>query len=119
MKKLYSSVTGVDRGSVQMFSDFEDHGEMWVGEGDREKRAEVVFSEPFHREPVVFVTLEMLDLHNETNYRTSIVSENVSATGFDLVFRTWADTRVARVIASWIAIGEIKSEDDWDIDVLS
>jgi len=35
--------------------------------------------------------------------------------GFDLVFRTWGDTKVARVRIGWIAIGPVKSDDDWEL----
>lgn len=116
MKKLYSSVTGIDRGTVPMFSDFEDNGDMWAGDGEREKRVSVVFSEAFKSPPAVFVTLEMLDLHTETNYRVMTVAEKITDIGFDLVFKTWADTRIARANCAWMAIGEVASDDDWDID---
>jgi hypothetical protein len=33
-----------------------------------------------------------------------------------IVFRTWGDTRVARVRADWLAIGEVRGEDDWQVD---
>ncbi len=117
MKKLYSSVTGIDRGSVPMFSDFEDGGEMWTGEGDREKRVAVEFSEPFKSAPSVFVTLEMLDLHSEANYRVVTTAENITVAGFEMVFKTWADTRIARANCAWMAIGEVASDDDWHIDI--
>ena len=39
----------------------------------------------------------------------------VDRDGFDLVFRTWGDTKVARVRIGWIAIGAVKSEDDWEL----
>ena len=42
-------------------------------------------------------------------------SEKLSEAGFDAVFRTWLDTRVARVRISWIAVGTVSSEDDWDV----
>jgi hypothetical protein len=32
-----------------------------------------------------------------------------------LVFRTWADTRVARIRADWTAIGAVRDEEDWDV----
>jgi hypothetical protein len=32
-----------------------------------------------------------------------------------IVFRTWGDTRVARVRADWLAIGALPHEDDWEI----
>ncbi|MEN8658036.1 MAG: H-type lectin domain-containing protein [Marivita sp.] len=39
----------------------------------------------------------------------------MSETGFNAIFRTWLDTKVARVRISWIAIGAVASEDDWDV----
>jgi len=116
MKKLYSSVTGIDRGSVQLFSDFEENGEMWVGRGERERVVPVQFSEAFKSVPSVFITLEMLDLSSNHNYRAVTTAENITERGFDAVFKTWEDTRVARAIAAWMAIGEARGEDDWDID---
>ena len=44
-----------------------------------------------------------------------ISAEMVNPEGFVIVFRTWGDTRVARIRADWLAIGEISSEDDWEI----
>jgi hypothetical protein len=32
-----------------------------------------------------------------------------------MVFRTWGDSRIARVRMSWTAFGEVKSDDDWDL----
>jgi hypothetical protein len=49
------------------------------------------------------------------NVRADISADNVTETGFDLVFRTWSDTRVARVRMSWMAIGEVASDDDWEL----
>ena len=116
MKKLYSSVTGIDQGAVQLFSDFEDGGEMWSGAGERERWMPVEFSETFKTKPSVFITLELLDLHSGANHRTVTVAENITEAGFDAVLRTWCDTRIARATAAWIAIGEIKGDEDWDID---
>jgi len=88
MKKLYSSVTGVDQGSVQLFSDFQDQGEMWSGQGERERSVSVEFSEPFKSQPSVFITLELLDLHSGANHRTVTLAKNVTNSGFDAVLRT-------------------------------
>jgi hypothetical protein len=38
-----------------------------------------------------------MDLDKDTNVRADVQAKNISATGFDLIFRTWGDTRVARV----------------------
>ncbi|PTN03404.1 H-type lectin domain-containing protein [Rhodovulum imhoffii] len=88
---------------------------MWTGRGAREKRLWVKFSRSFHDAPSVFVGFSMWDLDAQTNPRADITSENITAQGFDLVFRTWSDTRVARIRADWMAIGPVAFEDDWNV----
>mgnify|MGYP006075315471 FL=1 len=50
-----------------------------------------------------------------TVIRADVAAETVTETGFDLVFRTRSDTRVARARIGWMAIGELSDEDDWDV----
>ena len=54
-------------------------------------------------------------MDTSTVIRADVVAETVTETGFDLVFRTWDDTRVARARIGWMAIGELIDEDDWDV----
>lgn len=115
MKKYVGSLIGVDQGDDEVFSEFASGGDMWTGDGSRERRRYVQFSEPFLSEPTVQVSLSLWDMDQRANVRADIGAENVTRSGFDLVFRTWADTRVARVRMSWTAIGEVRSEDDWDL----
>lgn len=115
MKKYVGSLIGVDQGTEEVFSDFASGGDMWTGDGTRERRKRVTFSEPFRSEPSVQVSLALWDIDQGANVRADIAAEKVSEKGFDLVFRTWADTRVARVRMSWMAIGEVASADDWDL----
>ncbi len=117
MWRIRTHRLGIDQGSRIMFSDFEHDGEMWTGEGDREVRVWVAFSEPFLTAPAITVGLSMWDMDQATNPRMDIAAEDASATGFNLVFRTWDDTRVARVRADWQAIGEVAHEDDWDLSM--
>jgi hypothetical protein len=42
--------------------------------------------------------------------------EDITESGFAIVFRTWGDTKVARVRVAWQAIGELPHVDDWDLD---
>ncbi len=116
MQKLNGGRIGIDQGRELLFSDFEDGGEMWTGKGPRSKRIDVRFSEPFSRPPSVHVAMNMLDLDSETNPRADLSAENITEHGFTLVFQTWADTRVARVRADWLAIGELPDDDLWDVD---
>ncbi|BBU54465.1 MULTISPECIES: H-type lectin domain-containing protein [Mameliella] len=115
MKKLTGSRVGIDQGDEEVFSEFATGGDMWTGEGSRERRKAVSFSEPFRTPPTVQVAMSLWDIDQRANIRADVTAENVTRSGCDLVFRTWGDTRVARVRMSWLAIGEVKSEDDWDL----
>lgn len=115
MKRLTSAAFGIQQGSRVLFSDYADGGPMWTGQGDRESRHMVSFKEPFTAAPVVMVGVSMWDIDHKHNARADITAENVTETGFHLVFRTWGDSRIARVRADWTAIGAVRDEDDWDI----
>ncbi|MFZ5711204.1 MAG: H-type lectin domain-containing protein [Pseudomonadota bacterium] len=115
MNRVSASLLGVEQGSLVLFSDFQDGGTMWTGQGPRELRRAVIFSEAFAADPAVQVTLSMWDMDQKTNQRADISAEMVNPEGFVIVFRTWGDTRVARVRADWLAIGELRGEDDWEI----
>ena len=64
---------------------------------------------------MVQVSLTMWDMGSDSNALADIRAENVTETGCDLVFRTWSDTRVARVSASWLAIGDVADPEQWDL----
>lgn len=115
MKRIRPQMMGVDQGSKVLFSDFEDDGEMWTGSGPRKMRTKIRFSEPFLTPPTVTVSMSMWDIAGESNQRADITAENVTADGFDILFRTWGDTRVARVRADWMAIGEVSDDEMWDV----
>jgi hypothetical protein len=113
MRRIDASAVGVVKGVALVFSAFENNGEMWTGQGPRLASYTVNFEEPFLDEPVVHVSINMWDMGSSQNARADISAEDVSATGFRIVFRTWGDTRVARVRAEWIAIGPVRHEDDF------
>ncbi|WP_417770695.1 H-type lectin domain-containing protein [Stappia sp.] len=115
MKRLRSQAIGIDQGDNVLFSDYEDGGEMWTGTGPRERSRAIRFSERFRDAPMVHCALTMWDVDQATNTRAEIAAENVTEEGFDLVFRTWGDTRVARARVGWIAFGEVHHADDWDL----
>jgi hypothetical protein len=115
MKKLRSHRIGVDQGTVELFSDFANGGEMWTGSGARERRRRIAFSEPFSDTPSVHLTLSLWDIDSGANVRADLLADTVKPDSFEMVFRTWGDTRVARVRMSWMAIGEISDGDDWDV----
>jgi hypothetical protein len=113
MKRLRSHTIGLDSGEIMLFSDFEDDGPMWTGRGQRERRRRITFSEAFREPPHVQVSMSLWDIDATTVTRADISAEAVTEAGFDMVFRTWGDTRVARVRMAWTAIGSVGEEDDW------
>ena len=115
MKRLRSHLIGVDHGDPVLFSDFETNGEMWTGRGQRERRKRIKFSEAYRAPPVVHLSLSLWDLDAATVMRADLQAEAVTKDGFDMVFRTWGDTRVARVRVSWMAVGELTDDADWDV----
>ena len=115
MKRYQNHLIGVDQGEDVLFSDYEDGGEMWTGNGPRERRHALTFREPFTSPPLVHVALSMWDMDSATNARADISAENITETGFDMVFRTWGDSRIARARARWMAIGAVAHDDDWQL----
>ncbi|WP_375280136.1 H-type lectin domain-containing protein [Pseudooctadecabacter sp.] len=115
MKRMRNHLIGVDHGDVVMFSDFEHDGVMWTGDGARQVRAYVEFSESFRAPPVVMANLSMFDMSNGSNARADVQAEDVTSDGFAIVFRTWGDSKIARVRVAWQATGELRQVDEWDL----
>ena len=115
MRKLQNSKIGVSQGERVLFSDFVDGGPMWTGTGARAHRTHIAFDERFISPPAVHVGLSMWDIDNGQNQRVDISAEEISEEGFTLVFKTWGDSRIARVRANWLAIGSLPHEDDWEL----
>lgn len=113
MKRFRTNTLGVAHGSEFLFSDFQDNGEMWAGDGPRELRRPIMFDAAFKSIPFVQVGLSMWDFDSSTNQRADIAAEDITIEGFTLVFRTWGDTHIARVRVDWFAVGEVWDEDDW------
>lgn len=113
--KRFAGPIGIEQGSRILFTDYAHDGAMWTGSGPREVRQNQDFKESFAEPPAVLVGVSMWDIAHQTNSRLDISAENVTASGFEIVFRTWADTRIARIRADWTAIGRLRDEDDWDV----
>lgn len=104
MKRVNGAIC-IDQGSRILFDDIGHGGPMWQGEGPREVRVFQAFAASFIDNPVVMVGIGMWDVDHMTNARLDIAAEAISPSGFEIVFRTWGDTHVARVRATWMAIG--------------
>lgn len=115
MKKLLNQIVGIDQGDAVLFSDFEEDGDMWTGKGPRQRRKAIDFTKAFKAPPSVHVSLTMWDMDTATNARADVTTENITNEGFDVIFRTWGDTRVARVRVGWLAIGPLGHADDWEL----
>lgn len=115
MQRFESRALGIDHGDVVLFSDFEDDGQMWRGEGPRQSRADVRFSQAYAKPPHVQVSISMWDISNNANSRADVQAEDISETGFAIVFRTWSDTQVARVRVAWTAFGALPHDDGWEL----
>lgn len=114
MITLTQSQIGILSGEALLFADFENGGPMWTGEGDREVRHKVVFDTPFAAAPSVTVSLALIDMSRDAHIRADLRAETITQLGFEIVFRTWGDSRVARVRAAWQAIGAAVTEEGWD-----
>jgi len=114
--QLRNPRTGIAQGDVEVFSEFESGGEMWTGTGERERRLRVEFDAPFADPPAVHLSVSLMDVDHATAYRAELVAHDITNSGFDVVFRTWSDSRIARVRAAWLAIGNMPFEDDWAVD---
>lgn len=63
----------------------------------------------------MMVGLSMWDIDRRANSRVDITVEDITTVGFELVFRTWGDSRIARVRADWTAIGSVPDDENWDV----
>jgi hypothetical protein len=113
--RIASHPVGIQQGQRLLFSDFIDDGPMWAGSGARETRHYIAFADSFAAPPAVMVGVSMWDLDKNTNMRADIRAESITAEGFEIVFRTWDDTRIARLRADWTAIGPMPDPDAWDL----
>lgn len=116
MKRLRSHMIGIDSGDVALFADYEDGGPMWTGRGQRERRRRISFSEAYRAPPTVHLSISLWDMDAGAIMRADVSPETVTETGFDMVFRTWGDTRVARTRIAWMAVGELDDPEVWDVD---
>ena len=115
MRRFGGHAIGVERGEVVLFSDFETGGAMWDGEGPRQSRTWVHFPEPFLDVAAVMLALSMWDISNGANARADVLPEDIARDGFAILFRTWGDTRIARVRVSWTAFGPVRDEEAWEV----
>lgn len=91
----------------EIFNHVDEGGAMWSGDGDRRVEIPIVFLAPFALSPQVNIGLTGLDASHDQNLRIQLLAQDVTPLGFTLVCTTWGDTHLARVSASWQAMGPI------------
>ena len=116
MDHLSNHLIGIDSGEVALFSDFDSDGPMWNDTGARSIKHRITFSESFRKPPVVQVSIAMWDINSAENNRGELIAQEVTSDGFILTFKTWRDTKIARMRATWMAIGQLGYSDDWQVD---
>lgn len=105
MKRFSHFAVGVQQGSEVLFSAFADGSEMWTGDGPREHRHAVRFRGGFERmRPWCISACRCGTSTSKAISAWICFADEVESGGFTIVFRTWGDTRVARVRADWLAI---------------
>lgn len=115
MKRIQNHLIGIDQGDIVLFSDYETDGDMWTGSNDRERRKRIKFTESYRAPPSVFCSLSLWDIGNSANARIDLKAERISIDGFDIVLRTWSDTKIARARARWMSFGELRQADEWEL----
>ena len=76
------------------------------GQGERPFTKRVDFRDTFTKPPIVVVALSGLDVDEKHNLRIIVDAEKVDKNGFDVVFRTWSNTKVYGVRVRWTAFGD-------------
>jgi hypothetical protein len=64
----------------------------------------VKFKQPMPTQPAVIMGLTNLDAGAGKNLRVRVEAVDVTTTGFNAKFMTWADSVTYGIIASWIAV---------------
>lgn len=89
---------------------------MWTGHGPRKSTYRIAFDEEFEEPPTVHISMNMWDTDVASNQRLDVQASDITTSGFEIEFRTWGDTRIARVRVGWLAIGPVAYVDDWADD---
>jgi len=75
------------------------------GSGNRYAVVNVSFPQPFASPPTVTVNISSFDMEEDVNARFTVYAQNVTTSGFQMVYYTWADSAVFGASATWLAYG--------------
>lgn len=95
----------VETKTVSVFSHY-PNGNMWTGSGSRSEDVHVDFSTKFRNPPAVTVALSQVDAGNAANLRVNAHVTHVTDDHCTIRVDTWADTKLASVAVTYVAVGE-------------
>jgi len=102
-EKLGFSMSSVQIQSGRIAADMNGPGwSLHLGSGPRSFVVSQTFAKPFTQTPAVVVSISHTDSAGDSD-RIVVSATNVTTSGFDVVFHTWAGTKVYGTTASWIA----------------
>lgn len=90
--------------SIQMGAHGISNSSLTKGQGERKQICYIKFEPQFQKIPHVIASLSMIDSSNQGNLRITVEPKDVTKSGFNLYFVTWADTIIYGATASWIAV---------------
>ncbi len=93
-------------GGGELFNHVTTNGPMWYEEGDREVRYKIVFTDSYQKVPHITLGVTGMDSSKAQNLRFTLVAENIDLEGFEIVMKTWGDTKLARASVNWSALGQ-------------
>lgn len=102
------SVLRIYMGSISLGGTLEGKGRQQT-----ERVKEIRFPAPgFSEEPEVSVSLRKIDMTGKANiHRLEVHPREITKDGFNLVFKTWLESRVYAATATWIAVGYATATD--------
>lgn len=77
---------------------------------DMEIIRDVDFYNPYAEVPEVICYLVHIDSSQSTNHRIDVNTQNITRTGFELKFASWADSQTYELEAEWIAFSKNRKD---------
>ena len=76
-----------------------------TGSGERLDVTPLLFKEKYTTPPKVLVAMNSIDATSPPNLRYDIYPEKITTTGFNMVLRTWADTKLFGSTILYVVLG--------------
>jgi hypothetical protein len=98
-------LSGTDK--ADFYAGENENAYMHTGSGERSYYKNVIFSERFNAPPKVMIAIQGYDAASSqvSSIRLTVEALDITETGFKIHYKTWWDSKIYGVWASWIAIG--------------